>query len=92
MLKSGCTNRECTPAMKLKNPLPRKPLGLEEQETDTRVSLTWQEATDYDGGPVSGYNLYRCTEPLGAYRSVNATPITAKQYHDIPDGSRTTYY
>jgi hypothetical protein len=73
------------PAMRLKIILPRRPSQLVAQAHTWGVSLNWQEATDCDGGPVVGYNLYRSTTPGGPYTRVNSSLITATTYEDTLD-------
>jgi hypothetical protein len=80
------------PAMTLKVPLPRKPQGLRAQRNGNAVDLSWDEATDSNGGTVAGYNLYRSTTPGGIYTKVNTTLITDNQYDDISVAAGTTYY
>ena len=81
------------PAMRLKIPLPTKPSGLlAVQGQEGGVSLSWQEASDCDGGAVSGYNLYRSTTPGGGYSRVNTELIQAMHYDDPSAEAGTTYY
>ena len=92
------------PAMTLKVPLPRRPEGLTAQGHTGGVLLSWNEATDSNGGAVSGYNLYRSTTPGGSYTKVNTSLITQIQYDDTSSpsaqaqnagssmASGTTYY
>jgi len=80
------------PAMALKVPLPHRPEGLRAQGNGDAVDLSWDEAADCNGGPVSGYNLYRSTTPGGTYTKVNTTLITDSQYDDTSVAAGTTYY
>jgi hypothetical protein len=80
------------PAMTLKVPLPQRPEGLRAQGNGNAVDLSWDEATDCNGGAVSGYNLYRSTTPGGIYTQVNTALITDNQYDDISVAAGTTYY
>jgi hypothetical protein len=80
------------PAMTLKLPLPRAPEGLRAQGNLSAVDLSWDEATDCNGGGVSGYNLYRSTTPGGSYTKVNTTLITDNHYDDTSVAAGTTYY
>jgi len=80
------------PAMALKVPLPHRPQGLSTQGHLAGVLLSWNAATDCDGGPVSGYNLYRSTTPGGNYTKVNTSLITASQYDDTSVANGTTYH
>jgi fibronectin type 3 domain-containing protein len=78
--------------MALKVPLPKKPEGLSAQGNGNAVDLSWDEATDCNGGAVSGYNLYRSTTPGGTYTQVNTSLITDNQYDDTSVVPGTTYY
>jgi hypothetical protein len=80
------------PAMTLKVPLPLRPEGLSAQGNGNAVDLSWDEATDCNGGAVSGYNLYRSTTPGGIYTQVNTSLITDNQYDDSSVAAGTTYY
>jgi hypothetical protein len=80
------------PAMALKVPLPQRPQGLTAQGNGNAVDLNWDEATDCNGGSVSGYNLYRSTTPGGIYTQVNTSLITDNEYDDTSVAAGTTYY
>ena len=80
------------PAMTLKVPLPQRPEGLRAQGNGNAVDLSWNQATDCNGGSVSGYNLYRSTTPGGTYTQVNTSLITDNQYDDTSVAAGTTYY
>jgi hypothetical protein len=80
------------PAMTLKVPLPQRPEGLRARGKVGAVGLNWDEATDCNGGSVSGYNLYRSTTPGGTYTQVNTSLITDNQYDDSSVAVGTTYY
>ncbi|MFQ6093983.1 MAG: C25 family cysteine peptidase, partial [bacterium] len=80
------------PAMELKVPLPRRPTGLSAQNGDGSVTLSWQPATDSDGGPVDGYNVYRSTTSGSGYTQVNGALITETSYVDTGLANGTTYY
>jgi hypothetical protein len=80
------------PAMKLKIPLPRRPLGLEAKGQERGVALSWQGTTDCNGGAASGYNLYRSMDPGGSYEKINTSLITGTEYDDTSGESGTTYY
>jgi hypothetical protein len=71
------------PAMTLKVPLPHRPQGLSAQGHAGGVLLSWNGATDCNGGAVAGYNLYRSTTPGGPYTKVNTSLITQTQYDDL---------
>jgi hypothetical protein len=70
------------PAMALKVPLPKRPQRLRAQGHASGVLLSWNGATDCNGNPVAGYNLYRSTTPGGPYTKVNTSLITGRQYDD----------
>jgi hypothetical protein len=70
------------PAMSLKVPLPKRPQGLRAQGHAGGFLLSWDAATDCNGGPVLGYNLYRSTTPGGNYTKVNTVLISGTQYDD----------
>ena len=78
------------PAMKLKLPLPTRVSGLVAQGGVSGVSLSWQGATDCNGNPVDGYNIYRGTSPGGPYAKLNVALIGGTQYYDT--AGPTTYY
>jgi len=80
------------PAMTLKVPLPHRPQGLRARGHPDGVLLSWNGATDCNGGPVSGYNLYRSTTPGGNYTKVNTSLITGIQYDDTSVSSTTAQY
>jgi hypothetical protein len=80
------------PAMRLKVPLPTRPAGVVLEGGVGGVTLSWQEATDCNGNPVAGYNIYRSTSPGGSYEKVNDSPLTGTQYVDTSVGSGSTYY
>jgi uncharacterized delta-60 repeat protein len=91
------------PAMSLKIPLPYRPTGLTGLRRLTgSVELSWQAATDCNGSPAAGYNIYRTTTPGQNYVKLNAAPITATEFvddsfvidHAVPaaSASDTTYY
>jgi hypothetical protein len=71
------------PAMSLKVPLPHRPQGLTAQGDTDSILLNWNATTDCNGGPVSGYNLYRSTTPGGPYTKVNTSLITGTHYDDL---------
>jgi hypothetical protein len=80
------------PAMALKVPLPKRPLGLRARGHASGVLLNWNAATDCNGGPVAGYNLYRSTTPGGPYTKVNTALITGTQYDDTAVSSTMAPY
>ncbi|MGA1844575.1 MAG: DUF2341 domain-containing protein [bacterium] len=70
------------PAMTLKIPLPMRPKGLQVHVEDDVVVLSWQEATDCEGGTVAGYNIYRALTPDGDFEKVNTALIIGTEYAD----------
>jgi hypothetical protein len=56
------------------------------------VLLSWNAATDCNGGAVAGYNLYRSTAPGGPYTKVNTSLITGTQYDDTSVSSTVTQH
>ncbi|HUT71646.1 MAG TPA: C25 family cysteine peptidase [Desulfatiglandales bacterium] len=80
------------PAMTLKVPLPRRPTGVSIESTDQGILITWNAATDCNGNPVSGYNVYRSTSAGGPYEKINVSLITGTEYTDTSGESGTTYY
>jgi len=81
------------PATELKVPLPRRPTGVSLQSASPGITITWNAATDCNGNPVAGYNLYRSTTPGGVYTKVNnSSLITGTEYTDTSAETGTTYY
>ncbi|MBA7672027.1 hypothetical protein ES703_80198 [subsurface metagenome] len=80
------------PAMELKIPLPHRPTGVSVQSTSEGITITWDAATDCNGKPVSGYNIYRSITPGGTYTKMNTSLITGTEYTDTSAESGTTYY
>jgi hypothetical protein len=80
------------PAMRLKVPLPTRVSGVVLEGGGDGIILSWQEATDCNGNPVAGYNVYRSTSPGGSYQKVNDSLVTGTQYVDTSVGSGSTYY
>jgi hypothetical protein len=80
------------PAMELKVPLPRRPVGVEAEGKESAIELGWQGAKDCNGGEVSGYNLYRGTSSGGGYTKVNSSLITGTGYEDSTVVNGITYY
>jgi hypothetical protein len=70
------------PAMTLKIHIPRRPSGVVVQVQAGGVALSWEGATDSNGGAVSGYNLYRSTTSGGEYTKVNTSLITRAAYNN----------
>jgi hypothetical protein len=80
------------PATRLKVPLPTVPSGLSAEVQGSSVVLSWQGATDANGGAVSGYNVYRSTTPGGPYTKVNPALITGTGFTDASAQTGTFYY
>jgi hypothetical protein len=79
------------PAMELKIPLPRRPDGLQGLwRLDGEVELNWQSASDSNGQPAVGYNIYRSTRPGQGYIKLNADTLSATAYVDTGIGSQRT--
>jgi hypothetical protein len=71
------------PGMQLKVPMPRRPVGLAGAfRTQGGVELSWLAATDCNGNPVAGYNVYRSTSASGVFVKLNAGIIAQTQYID----------
>jgi hypothetical protein len=90
------------PALALKIPIPHKPAGVEVQQTEAGIAISWQAVEDCNGNPVAGYNVYRSTSPGGNYIRINAELIAGTEYLDTDpqgasaagseDGSAGTFY
>jgi hypothetical protein len=83
------------PAMQLKVPLPRRPVGLQGAfNLEGEVELSWDAAVDCNGNAVAGYNLYRGTDPSAALVKVNSASIAATEYVDgsVASADITYYY
>jgi hypothetical protein len=80
------------PAMTLKVPLPQRPQGFRARGHPDGVLLSWNAATDCNGGTVAGYNLYRSTTPGGPYTKVNTSLISGTQYDDLAVSSTMAQY
>jgi hypothetical protein len=75
------------PALALKIPIPHKPTGVEVQQTEAGIAISWQAVEDCNGNPVAGYNVYRSTSPGGNYIKINTELITATEFLDTnPQG------
>jgi hypothetical protein len=72
------------PAMSLKVPLPTRPEGVVIEGDTSGLTVSWQEATDCDGNPVVGYNVYRSTSPGGSYEKLNDSLISGTEYSHTP--------
>jgi hypothetical protein len=81
------------PAMALKVPVPGRPTGLTaEQDSQYNVTLSWQSATDANGDPVDGYNVYRKMGSQGVYAPLNSELVTATGFVDENVTLGTRYY
>jgi hypothetical protein len=80
------------PAMKLKIPVPRRPTGVSLQSTLGGIIVSWNAATDCNGDPVAGYNVYRSTTSGENYTKINTALITGTEYTDTSAEAGTTYY
>jgi len=80
------------PAMTLKVPIPRRPTGVSIETTAQGIVITWNAATDCNGNPVAGYNVYRSTTPGENFVKVNAVLITGTEYTDTTAENGITYY
>jgi len=63
--------------------------GLEAEAHDSRVDLVWDFASPDD---VSGYIVYRATDPAGPFERLNAEPHDVHVYSDFIGENGTTYY
>jgi hypothetical protein len=79
------------PAMTLKVPLPQRPQELRAEGHAKGVLLSWNGATDCNGGPVSGYNLYRSTGTTYYYvvTSVDADGDESAQSQETNGGTQS---
>jgi hypothetical protein len=81
------------PATSLKLPVPRRPAGISVSRTAEGSNLImWQESTDCDGDPVSGYNVYRRAATEQGFTKLNAELVTEKSYTDTTADAATLYY
>jgi hypothetical protein len=75
------------PALALQVPIPHKPIRIKVKRTEEGIMIGWQDATDSDGDPVAGYNVYRSSTPGGIYIKINTELITETEFLDTdPDG------
>jgi hypothetical protein len=88
------------------NPIaPGQPTNLEVANLDlcnkqgNTVRLTWDPPADLDGGPVSYYNIYRCTEAgctpsldtdriAGGIAATSQEPFDTLSYDDVITGEK----
>jgi hypothetical protein len=80
------------PATKLKVPLPTVPTRFAAEVQGSNVVLSWQGATDANGGAIAGYNVYRSTTPGGPYTKVNTALITGTGFTDTSAQTGSFYY
>ena len=81
------------PATALKVPLPRRPNGMQATGMRKAIGLEWQPATDCNGQPVTGYNVYRAADAAGPFAKLNSELLTDTAYIDsatAPDSSLNT--
>jgi hypothetical protein len=74
------------PATTLKVPLPYRPTGLKAVGKSAKVRLSWNAATDCDGHPVAGYNVYWATTAAGPFSRINTQLVTTTRYVDADSG------
>jgi hypothetical protein len=71
------------PATKLKVPLPYRPRGLTvHRQAQGKRHISWQAATDSNGNPVAGYNIYRGATAAGPFSRINTALVTGTVYFD----------
>jgi hypothetical protein len=70
------------PATKLKVPLPYRPTGLAVRHEAQGKRISWDAATDCDGNPVTGYNVYRGATAAGPFSRVNTVLVTGTVFFD----------
>ncbi|MGD9133765.1 MAG: C25 family cysteine peptidase, partial [Desulfobacterales bacterium] len=70
------------PALALKIPLPRMPIGVAAYRENNRVRIVWNAAKDANGNAVAGYNIYRASSPAGPYSKVNSELVTGTEFVD----------
>jgi hypothetical protein len=74
------------PATTLKVPLPYKPTGVRAERKSAKVRISWNAATDCDGNPVAGYNVYRAATAAGPFSKINTDPVTDTYFYDTEGG------
>jgi hypothetical protein len=75
------------PATVLKVPLPYRPRGLTvRRQAQGKRRISWQAATDSDGNPVAGYNIYRAATAAGPFSRINTALVTGTVYVDTDSG------
>jgi fibronectin type 3 domain-containing protein len=70
---------------------PGAPTGLVASAGDGKVMLSWAIPNSDGGSPISGYNIYRSTNPGGEGSTVFATAVS-NTYTDNTATNGTTYY
>jgi sugar lactone lactonase YvrE len=68
---------------------PAAPTGLGAVVSSLAVNLDWANNTEAD---LSGYNVYRASQPGGPYTKLNTALLTASQYSDRSAPRGTSYY
>ena len=74
------------PATTLKVPLPYKPTDVLAKRKDKKVRIRWHAASDCDGNPVDGYNIYWAATAAGPFSKINVDPVTELVYFDSQMG------
>jgi hypothetical protein len=49
--------------------------------------ISWQAATDCDGNPVDGYNIYRAGSAAGPFSKINTDLVTGTVFFDTDRGA-----
>ncbi len=68
---------------------PAAPLGLVADAGDGAVNLDWDDNGEAD---LSGYNVYRATNPGGPYSLANGSQLGVSVFNDTGLTNDTTYY
>ncbi|MDX1707206.1 MAG: C25 family cysteine peptidase, partial [Desulfobacterales bacterium] len=74
------------PATTLKVPVPYKPTNVRVKGKDKKVRIRWNAATDCDGNPVEGYNIYWAATAAGPFSKINTDAVTDTVYYDSQMG------
>ena len=81
------------PATALKLPLPQRPTGLSVSHSiEEGIMVGWDTATDCNGDPVAGYNIYRRAASESSFTKLNTSLIDATSYTDNDYSPGTLYY
>jgi hypothetical protein len=76
------------PATVLKVPLPYRPRGLTvRRQAQGKRRISWQAATDSNGNPVAGYNIYRADSAAGPFSRINTALVTGTVFFDTDSGA-----